>query len=501
MKQLANWFATHRIIWTVSTIFLSSNAIAQNSCDEMLEEIDAVSGAVPKFESGRLASVSMYGEGTFTSPKRSLIANARAQAELQAKSSLSSFFETQLQQGSLYQSLVDSSEVTSEAGITEGEAIELRRTTSFISENTSAVLKGIVKLDECVDTEEKFVLVRMGWKPDFVEQISQTHRDISSSESTSDNVNNSNRDLQSPGIKYIEVNSTGFGQSYDDAIRSALRYAISQVFGEAIASSQAVTTQIDSIELSDSDNDSYGISAEGRSVSTTNVSISSGTIHKYEIIDITETNDGYEASLRVVLADYESGIDTTKQNIVVLPTLSNDNHHEIADSVQRRLEQALVKSQKFNLLDREFLDSAERELGFIASGNSPVEELSRLGNQIGADLLVITEITNYVIDERERRVGDRIMTRSELNAEVRLKIINPATTQIIVSELITIERQRVPKPSLSKYASIISRRLSAQVLGAQATREKKVAPPDVSEAKKRAMERQKKLEKEHEDDW
>ena len=31
--------------------------------------------------------------------------------------------------------------------------------------NTSTVQSGIIKLDECVDTEGKYVLVALGWKP------------------------------------------------------------------------------------------------------------------------------------------------------------------------------------------------------------------------------------------------------------------------------------------------------------------------------------------------
>ena len=46
--------------------------------------------------------------------------------------------------------------------------------------NTSAVLSGLVKLDECVDTEQKFILVELGWKPSLSAAAADTKSTINS---------------------------------------------------------------------------------------------------------------------------------------------------------------------------------------------------------------------------------------------------------------------------------------------------------------------------------
>lgn len=519
MKRKTNWFFNKPIPWVAMMLSISSSAYAQSPCDAMMEEAEAVSGAVPKFENGQLVSVSMYAEGSFISAKRSLIASARTDAEMRAKSLLSSFFKEEIQRGTLHESLVEVAELTSGDGTTEAQALELKRTADYIASNSSAVLRGVVKLDECVDTDEKFILVRMGWKPSFAAQAEQAQQTAARpsatnepnrsattpAQSSSDNRFSSSSDADSgsekAGIQYTEIETIGNGASYEDAVRSALRSAVAQVFGEAFASSQSVTSQVNTLELTDSEDNSYGVAAESNSTTESSSSATSGIIHEYRILQVEETANGYTTTVNVVLAEYNSGIDESKHNIVVLPTLASNAHSDIANSIQQRLEQRLVQSNKFNLLDREFIDTANRELGFVASGNSPVEELSRLGNQVGADLLVITEIENYSVNITARQAGNRTLERSELSAEVHVKVINPATTQIVVSEIVSISGHRVPKPSITTYADIITRQLSAKVIGTPVSDDNAAAKRNLDETKRRVAEKQKKMENEYEDDW
>jgi curli biogenesis system outer membrane secretion channel CsgG len=497
MRQKPNRLTRDTLAFAILALAMSSQVQAQSPCEAMAEEAGAISGVVPKFENGQLVSVSIYGEGTFITPKRSLIANARKHAELQAKSFLSAFFKEQIERDTLHQSLMESAELTTGDGTTEAYAVELKRTADYISANSSAVLSGIVKLDECVDTDEKYILVRMGWKPNFVTHAQQAQ----SGAPVSAKVFTPSHTSTPAGIQYIEVETIGNGPTYEDAVRSALRLAVAQVFGESFASSQEVAKQVDTLELSDSEDNSYAVAVESTSKVEVSSSTTYGIIRKYQILQVEEHTNGFTTTLNVVLAEYNTGLDKSKQNIVVLPMLASSENRAIADSVQQRLEQQLARSNKFNLLDREFINAANNELGFVASGNSPVEELSRLGNQVGADLLVITEISNYIVNNSERQVGNRTLERIELNAEVRVKVINPATTEVVISDIVSINGHRVPKPSLSNYADIITRQLSAKVMGSPVSDDNAEARKKADDAKKRITEKQEKMEKEHENDW
>lgn len=152
----------------VAALMTASGAAYAGACDAMVAESEAISGVVPKFDdNGKLQSISMYADATFIVAKRSLIRTARDEAELRAKSELAKFFSEELRRDTLADSLTEQSEITDGANNTEALAVEIKRAVDIISSNTSAVLSGIVKLDECVDDEDKFIIVRMGWKPEY----------------------------------------------------------------------------------------------------------------------------------------------------------------------------------------------------------------------------------------------------------------------------------------------------------------------------------------------
>ncbi|KFZ30639.1 hypothetical protein IDSA_08895 [Pseudidiomarina salinarum] len=154
----------------VAMLSASSATFAQ-ACAEMEAEAGAISGVVPKFdEAGQLESVSMYADATFIVPKRSLIRTAREEAELRAKAALSQFFKEEVSRGTLVESLTEQVELTDGKGNTEAQVLEIKRAVDSMSSSTAAVISGIIKLDECVDIEQKYLLVRMGWKPSYIKE-------------------------------------------------------------------------------------------------------------------------------------------------------------------------------------------------------------------------------------------------------------------------------------------------------------------------------------------
>ena len=61
----------------------------------------------------------------------------------------------------LAKDLVETSQTTNQDGQTVGNATELSSTLTQMRYNASATLTGIVKLDECVDVDQKYVLVTL----------------------------------------------------------------------------------------------------------------------------------------------------------------------------------------------------------------------------------------------------------------------------------------------------------------------------------------------------
>ncbi len=149
-------------ILACSILFLSP-AVMAGSCDEYME---AIEGVVPKWnDDGTVRALVMYGEGTFLVPKRSLINKARRKAQMRAKRAFAEWMKESLHSETVTADIMEQEEITDEQGNTSGKVKELEAQIDVMRSNTNAVLSGIIKLDECLDPEEKVIIVEMGWKP------------------------------------------------------------------------------------------------------------------------------------------------------------------------------------------------------------------------------------------------------------------------------------------------------------------------------------------------
>lgn len=150
-------------------------------CDQFMAEAEAVEGVVPKLnDDGSIRAFVMYGEDSFVAPKRSLITKARRKAEVRAKRAFSEWMEQNLESESLYNDMMETVEETDSNGMSSGTATEISQSIDVMRTNTKAVLSGIIKLDECLDTQQRFVLVEMGWKPSLSEAAADTKSKINS---------------------------------------------------------------------------------------------------------------------------------------------------------------------------------------------------------------------------------------------------------------------------------------------------------------------------------
>ena len=152
------------ISFTLALGLFNSLAVA-SSCAEFEADAEAFGGVVPRFdENGKVRAILMYGESSFMTPKRSLIANARRKAELDARRAFAEFLKSGFDSKTVSANLVETASLTDDSGTT-GSALELSSTLNVMRQNSEATLSGIAKLDECVDTEGKYLLVQLGWKP------------------------------------------------------------------------------------------------------------------------------------------------------------------------------------------------------------------------------------------------------------------------------------------------------------------------------------------------
>lgn len=154
---------------------LATSAIA--NCEKMYQDSEAGIGIhIRLSDQNDVEAIFAIGEGTFLAPKRSLIGKARTAATLDAKRAFSSWLNEAVAGGTVASSLMEQLEITDQTGQTTGTVEELTQIGETMSSSTASVLSGLVKLDECVDTNKNYVLVELGWKP----SLSQVAREVKS---------------------------------------------------------------------------------------------------------------------------------------------------------------------------------------------------------------------------------------------------------------------------------------------------------------------------------
>ena len=439
--------------FTCTTLLFGSVAYA--TCDDYLREAQSVSGAVPRFsESGQVEAVFAYGEGTFFSNKASLISTARKKAELDAKRNFSSWLEESVAAETAAQSMLEQVEVTDERGQTAGVAFELTRVIDTMRSNTSATLKGMTKLDECVDTDKGTVLVTFGWKPALTKV---TNDNASATVSVGSTPNQSTQAVGQAqtvsdvnclgGVTVVTVEVDGLGVGQTNAINDALRLAVGQVHGEKFAASLTSMSADLSVQATNSDGLNKSASLSSQAQATAAQSQTEGLIESYSIISKSGQSDGtIEVKLQVNLPKFKpSTCEASKQKIVIrLPTILkgrkvDKSFAQTREMIQRELESLLDGTNQLTVLNRENIDALDTEVVQIQSGEFSINEQAKLGNRVGADLMVITEISDFTVSEETQQAGSKIIKLSKMKGQAWIRVIDLSTTNTVFSVRVPVD--------------------------------------------------------------
>lgn len=502
-----------------------------NGCDEYEAEALAISGVVPRFnDDGSLRSILLHGEATFLTNKRSLINAARTKAELSAKQALSSFLNESVSAAQKATSLLEQAEITDQDGNTEGKALELATVVEGMQSNTSAVMKGIVKLDECVDVDEKYVLVTLGWKPETKRSASTPSSKVNDSQ----NLNNGsaqadNRSDQASvgsdggcvnSVKIETVATTGYGRNQNEAISDGIRIAVSQVFGEVFASSIELTSASVSVEVTDQDGNTQGRVAEGASQTQASASKTAGVIKSYRIVGSERSGQSYEVSLVVEMPTYcNLDLDMSKKKTVVLtPSVIADRDwtrfgDKLAGSIKLELESLLNETIELTVLTRSDDNEIAQELSSINIEEYSISELAKKGNKLAADYIVITEFSDFETSRKAVKVGPRKRVDMYItSAQAWVRVVDVVTSNLVASIRVPLTSRSVDKDNNVEAFSITMAHNMASVIGERvgggfndfgksllATSANKIS--NYTEAKERLNKARQKLESEVKDDW
>jgi len=509
-----------------ASFFMVTATPALANCDAYLSEAQSVSGAVPRFsDDGRIEAIMAYGEATFFANKASLISTARKKAELDAKRNFSSWLNESVAAETAAQSMLEQVEATNERGETAGVAVELTRVIDTMRSDTKATIQGMTKLDECVDPDKGIVLVTFGWKPGLTEMIGQAHSESAATTATagrSDQRQKARADAAGcqSAVTTITVEVDGFGMNQNTAINDALRLAVGQVHGERFAASLASLSADLSVQATNNDGDQKSVAVSSQAQAMAVASQTEGLIESYSIIDKVNTGDGQvQVQLQVNLPKFKpSTCESSKQKIVItLPNIMkgrqvDPSFAQAREMMHRELESLLDGTKQLTVLNRQNIQALDAEAANMQRGDFSITEQAKLGNRVGADLIVVTEISDFEVIEQEQQAGRKIIRTTKMRGQAWIRVIDLATTNTVFSVRVPVQAvggQEQIDPDY--FALSMARQLAVTVgdsvgggfnaQGARQLRQVEKKEADYELAVKRVDEQMDKLEKEVESKW
>ena len=266
-------------------------------------------------------------------------------------------------------------------------------------------------------------------------------------------------------ISFITVEKTGSGVKEQDAVLDAIEQALMQVNGAAVATSSMTT--ISESTSSKGDQETYESAEEFlQNISTA----TKGIIKGYEILQSGKGKDDlalYEVVIKVTVPKYETSKQLERLRIAV-PSIylkrdiNNKKMQTATGEIKSKIIDQLTQTRKFAMIDRDFLGETDKELKLIQGGNFKIEEMARLGNQVGVDFILLPTVFQHKISKsvKTSKFSGKKFTNYHGISEVSIKLIDVATNQIKLSKTLKASGN---SSSYSKLADKIALRISETI--------------------------------------
>lgn len=276
-------------------------------------------------------------------------------------------------------------------------------------------------------------------------------------------------------VEPVEVVASGIGGTESEALLVALDRAITQVNGRRVNSNSIVASAGLEIEIGSLSTSIASGSAMGSYIESN----SDGAVLSYRIISatqITETQteielegigntnlggwliggpDGnlaldigkgaWRVEITAEIAKYRDAFlqkpklvvrsfDASNTNLDFSDTLfSEENVISYANEI---FLDSLVRSNRFDVLGREYSADIQSEIDFINSNSSRLNDQARLGQQFAADaILVIRDFSaRFLPVESRMSVGDASLLHYEGEATISIALLDPVSSRIISTE-------------------------------------------------------------------
>lgn len=266
----------------------------------------------------------------------------------------------------------------------------------------------------------------------------------------------------------VSVSARGFGDAPEQAMTNALVAAVRQGGGVTLAVDPNFRTDVyEWVVQSQGDVSTW----MGKETSVPEPQLPTlGNIKTYQVQSVKKVDDGmWQADVQAeILRPKSLGPDRSHlPGIAIASFDTRASSYDLGDTkvsaaeVQRdlaeNLSMAFTQSGRFRVLDRAYLADIEKELSTVSEGSVAPEEMARLGQRKGADLLLVGTIEDFQIGDSEREFYGAKMGGYEPYVRVRYRLIDTTTTEILWSDLYVWDKSEADIREVARQLNIDDR--------------------------------------------
>ncbi len=243
---------------------------------------------------------------------------------------------------------------------------------------------------------------------------------------------------------FITLSVSTSGQTEEMAINNALLESLSQINGTVINGSLSVQ-EFEKVSASNKSEDYFYSENYSRDINK----YTEGIVESYKLVNSNPLNSGgWEVEVSVTIAKYALSPQTNRKRIAVMPFRITDTREltvknkkvdkrRILGLLNQSLVAYLTQSRKFFVADRDFVEELHSERNFIQYGNVPLSELSKLGNDLGVDLILVGVIEDFNTKSTNKSFEsmNKTFVSTKGIVEISYRVIDVATRQVKFADL------------------------------------------------------------------
>lgn len=237
-------------------------------------------------------------------------------------------------------------------------------------------------------------------------------------------------------VRTIEITVTGSGTTYGDAVNDALTDAIAQKSGRSIATQTDLKSVMSSVSTANS-SDAVAAETLARQIQTA----TKGEVQGYRLLEQSNDERGMViVKLAVQMAEFVKSPQTERLRIAVSKVRAPSDFGAVGDQVEAAAKSALTDTRKFAVLDRDWEKEYSKEMELLTSGSAARIESARLGQRLGADLLLVTTVQQIRVNVPSGNTG---LLEAAASATCNFSLVDAATGMVKVSKTFTTKINQV----------------------------------------------------------